>query len=72
MSEVCGAPVTVAGVFSATNVDTGHRCQREPGHPGVHRWQAKWAGLPPYEVEAAIARDLAAWEPDEEDADAED
>lgn len=67
----CDQPVTVAGVFSTVSNDTGHRCQREAGHAGVHRWQAKWEGLPTYEVEAEIARDLAAWEPPDDD-DAED
>ena len=70
--NACGEPVRVPGVFSATQTDTGHRCQREAGHRGVHRWQAKWAGVPPYEVEADIARDLAAWEPSDDDEERED
>ena len=70
--NACGAPVTVQGVFSATATDTGHRCQREPGHEGVHRWQAKWSGFSPAQVEAEIARDLATWEPSDDDEDLED
>jgi hypothetical protein len=65
-------PVTVAGVFSWNEVDTGHTCQREAGHPGVHRWQQRWTGLAPHEVEVEIARDLAAWEPSDDDEDLED
>lgn len=63
----CDEPVTVTGVFSSVVTDTGHRCQRESGHDGVHRWQARWEGVPPHEVEAEIARDLAAWEAPEDD-----
>ncbi|HEU0129436.1 MAG TPA: hypothetical protein VFQ85_00410 [Mycobacteriales bacterium] len=70
--NACGEPVVVPGVFSAVSSDTGHRCQREPGHPGAHRWQARWAGLAPHEVEAEIARDLAEWEPSDDDEDLED
>ena len=65
--SACGEPVTVPGVFSATSTDTGHRCQREAGHAGVHRWQATWAALAPYEVEAEIERDRLAWEPGDDD-----
>lgn len=68
----CGQPVTVPGVFSAVSNDTGHTCQREAGHAGVHRWQAKWEGVPPGEVEAAIARDLATWEPADDEERYED
>ena len=64
---ICGQPVTVPGVFSATATDTGHACQRVAGHDGVHRWQAKWQGLGPEAVESDIARDLATWERDEDD-----
>lgn len=63
----CDEPVRIPGVFSATETDTGHRCLRAAGHSGPHRWQAGWEGLPPEEVEAAIAADLAAWEPAEDD-----
>ena len=62
---ICGQPVTVPGVFSAVSTDTGHRCQRESGHEGVHRWQARWEGVSTAEVEAEIARDLATWEGEE-------
>jgi hypothetical protein len=64
----CDEPVRVPGVFSATETDTGHRCQRVAGHDGPHRWQARWAGLPPEQVEAEIARDLAEWEPPDDEA----
>jgi hypothetical protein len=66
--SVCGEPVTVQGVFSPVATNTGHLCQREAGHEGVHRWQARWDGMSTAQVEAEIARDLAAWEPpDDED-----
>ncbi|HVF05224.1 MAG TPA: hypothetical protein VNA20_10310 [Frankiaceae bacterium] len=68
----CGQPVTVPGVFSAVSTDTGHTCQRAAGHEGVHRWQPRWEGVSPAEVEADIARDLAAWEPSDDDEQAED
>jgi hypothetical protein len=66
--SVCGEPVTVPGVFSATETDTGHACQREAGHGGPHRWQARWAALSPAQVEEEIERDRLAWDadPDEE------
>jgi hypothetical protein len=64
----CDQPVKVPGVFSVTDTDTGRRCLRVAGHDGPHRWQARWEGLPPEEVEAEIARDLAEWEPPEDDA----
>jgi hypothetical protein len=67
----CGQPVSVPGVFSSTSTDTGHTCQREAGHAGPHRWQARWEGVPSSQVEAAIAADLAEWEPSD-DEDAED
>lgn len=63
----CDQPVTVAGVFSSVSTDTGYRCQRLAGHEGVHRWQPKWESARPEEVEAEIARDLAAWEPEDDD-----
>lgn len=69
---ICGQPVRVPGVFSSTETDTGHVCQRESGHDGPHRWQARWEGVSSAQVEADIARDLAAWEPSDEDDDAED
>lgn len=68
----CGQPVTVPGVFSSVSTDTGHACQREAGHEGPHRWQARWEGLSPAAVEADIARDLATWEPSDDDDRAED
>lgn len=66
--RVCGEPVRVPGVFSATETDTGHVCQREAGHGGPHRWQARWESSSPAEVEAEIERDRLAWDadPDEE------
>ena len=63
----CDQPVTVPGVFSAVTSDTGRRCQRPAGHDGVHRWQPRWEGMSPEAVEAEIARDLATWEPAEDE-----
>ena len=60
--SVCGKPVTVPGVFSATETDLGRLCQREEGHAGPHRWQAKWAALSPSDVEAELERDRLAWD----------
>ena len=68
---ICGQPVSVPGVFSSTSTDLGRTCQRESGHSGPHRWQAKWEGVPESQVEADIARDLATWEPSEEDEEPE-
>ena len=65
--SVCGKPVTVAGVFSATETDLGRLCQREEGHAGPHRWQEKWSGLGPARVEAEIERDRATWEGDDDE-----
>lgn len=69
--SVCGKPVTVPGVFSATETDLGRLCQREEGHSGPHRWQQKWTGLSPAQVEAEIERDRATWE-GEDDEELED
>lgn len=65
--SVCGEPVTVPGVFSTASTDLGRLCQREAGHAGPHRWQARWESVPPAEVEAELERDRLAWEPDEDD-----
>lgn len=66
-NEPCGAPVTVPGVFSATERDTGHRCQRAAGHEGVHRWSERWAGASPREVEAELLRDYEKWDKPEDE-----
>jgi len=67
--SACGQPVTVPGVFSTASTDLGQLCQREAGHAGPHRWQAKWASSSPAQVEAEIERDRLAWDAgDDEEA----
>lgn len=63
----CDAPVTVPGVFSTTETDLGRRCVRAAGHAGPHRWQPRWTGVAPAEVEAEIARDAEMWETPEDE-----
>lgn len=65
MSPRCGAPVVVPGVFSATEEVVGH-CVRAAGHDGRHRWTSGWESLDPADVEALIAADEAAWEPEDD------
>lgn len=65
--SVCGRPVTVPGVFSATEADLGRLCQREAGHAGPHRWQQRWEGVSPERVEAEIERDRLAWDADDDE-----
>lgn len=63
----CGAPVTVAGVFTSVATDTGKVCQRADGHEGPHRWSGSWEGTAPADVEAALAAEYEKWDkPDDE------
>lgn len=59
-TEQCGAPVIIPGVLH--NRDSGHRCQRLAGHDGVHRWQERWEGSSPLEVEAELRREYEKWD----------
>jgi hypothetical protein len=66
-AAVCGAPVTIPGVFTPVESDTGHLCQRAAGHPGPHRWSARWEDSAPEEVEAELQADYEKWDkPDDE------
>lgn len=61
-AAACGAPVTVAGVFTSVETDTGRLCQRAAGHEGPHRWSARWNAAAPADVEAALAADYEKWD----------
>lgn len=61
-ASTCGAAVTVAGVFTSVQTDTGRLCQRAAGHEGPHRWSASWSAASPVEVEAALAADYEKWD----------
>jgi hypothetical protein len=65
--QPCGAPVTIPNAFTPVVHDTGHLCQRPAGHSGPHRWQQRWEGASPRQVEAEIAADYEKWDkPDDE------
>jgi hypothetical protein len=66
-NQPCGEPVKFPLVLTPVEHDTGHRCQRLAGHAGVHRWQQRWAGRPPREVEAELARDYEKWDKPEDE-----
>jgi hypothetical protein len=62
----CAAPVTVSDFFP-TGEPVAHReCVRLRGHQGPHRWQRRWEGVAPADVEAELARDAEEWDSDDE------
>ncbi|MEP7055280.1 MAG: hypothetical protein ABI912_08545 [Actinomycetota bacterium] len=66
-ASVCGAPVTIPGVFTSVESDTGHLCLRAAGHAPPHRWSARWEGSTPDEVEAELGAEYEKWDkPDDE------
>ena len=66
-APVCGAPVTIPGVFSSVESDTGRLCQRASGHEGPHRWSGGWADASPQQVESEIAADYEKWDKPEDE-----
>jgi len=66
-ASACGAPVTVAGVFTSVSTDTGNLCQRADGHDGPHRWSVGWEDTLPADVEAAILADYEKWDKPEDE-----